>query len=115
MIRPRRVAATDPISVVALHKGHLSQEVHDALLADVDARLLQLESHWALAAERESGKGGCPSGWPAPSAPVYDSASVCRMLDLVLLLLGGVLLYFGAEWLVSGASSLALALRIPKL
>lgn len=28
---------------------------------------------------------------------------------------GGVLLYLGAEWLVSGASSLALALRIPKL
>ncbi|HNN91812.1 MAG TPA: Na+/H+ antiporter [Pseudomonadota bacterium] len=29
----------------ALRKGHLSQEVHDALLADVDARLLQLDSH----------------------------------------------------------------------
>ena len=37
------------------------------------------------------------------------------MLDLVPLLLGGVLLYFGAEWLVSGSSSLALSLRIPKL
>jgi len=31
------------------------------------------------------------------------------------LLGGGTLLYFGAEWLVGGASSLALALRIPQL
>lgn len=37
------------------------------------------------------------------------------MLDYALLLFGGVLLYFGAEWLVSGASRLALALRIPPL
>lgn len=37
------------------------------------------------------------------------------MLDLVLLLAGGVMLYFGAEWLVAGASSLALSLRVPKL
>jgi len=28
---------------------------------------------------------------------------------------GGLLLYFGAEWFVSGASSLALALRVPEL
>ncbi len=28
---------------------------------------------------------------------------------------GGVLLYFGAEWLVGGASALALALRVPRL
>ena len=37
------------------------------------------------------------------------------MLELLLLLLGGVLLYFGAEWLVAGASSLALSLRISPL
>jgi cation:H+ antiporter len=36
-------------------------------------------------------------------------------MDLVLLLVGGVGLYFGAEWLVSGASRLALSLRIPQL
>lgn len=35
--------------------------------------------------------------------------------DLITLLLGGVLLYFGGRWLVGGASSLALALRIPQL
>lgn len=35
--------------------------------------------------------------------------------DILLLLAGGLGLYFGAEWLVSGASSLALALRVPKL
>lgn len=37
------------------------------------------------------------------------------MLSWALLLGGGVLLYFGAEWLVGGASRLALALRIPQL
>lgn len=31
------------------------------------------------------------------------------------LLLGGAMLYFGAEWLVAGASRLALSLRIPQL
>jgi cation:H+ antiporter len=36
-------------------------------------------------------------------------------LAWALLLGGGVLLYFGAEWLVSGASRLALALSIPQL
>jgi cation:H+ antiporter len=36
-------------------------------------------------------------------------------LDLFLLLVGAALLYFGAEWLVSGTSALALALRIPQL
>jgi cation:H+ antiporter len=35
--------------------------------------------------------------------------------DLALLLGGGVLLYLGAEWFVGGASSLALALRVPQL
>jgi cation:H+ antiporter len=34
---------------------------------------------------------------------------------LFLLLGGGVLLYFGAQWLVGGSSSLALALRVPPL
>jgi cation:H+ antiporter len=34
---------------------------------------------------------------------------------LLHLLGGGVLLYFGAQWLVAGASALALALRIPQL
>lgn len=37
------------------------------------------------------------------------------MNDWVMLLGGGVLLYFGAEWFVGGASALALALRIPQL
>lgn len=37
------------------------------------------------------------------------------MTDVLWLLGGGVLLYVGAEWLVSGASGLALSLRIPKL
>jgi cation:H+ antiporter len=32
-----------------------------------------------------------------------------------LLAAGGLLLYFGAQWLVAGASALALALRIPQL
>jgi cation:H+ antiporter len=37
-------------------------------------------------------------------------------MTAVLMLLGGaVLLYFGAEWLVGGASRLALSLRIPQL
>jgi len=35
--------------------------------------------------------------------------------EWVLLLGGGVLLYFGAEWFVGGASTLALALRVPQL
>jgi len=37
------------------------------------------------------------------------------MSSWVQLLGGGVLLYFGAEWFVGGASALALALRIPQL
>ncbi len=37
------------------------------------------------------------------------------MADGALLLVGGVLLYFGAEWFVGGASALALALRVPQL
>lgn len=37
------------------------------------------------------------------------------MSALALLLGGGILLYFGAQWLVAGASALALALRIPQL
>jgi len=37
------------------------------------------------------------------------------MSDWLRVLAGGALLYFGAEWLVRGASSLALALRIPQL
>ncbi|MEO8182299.1 MAG: hypothetical protein ABI895_25975 [Deltaproteobacteria bacterium] len=28
---------------------------------------------------------------------------------------GGLLLFFGAEWFVAGASALALALRVPQL
>jgi cation:H+ antiporter len=36
-------------------------------------------------------------------------------MNLALLLLGGVMLYFGAEWLVGGASRLALSLRVPQL
>jgi cation:H+ antiporter len=36
-------------------------------------------------------------------------------LDLALVALGGVLLYFGAEWLVRGASTLAAALGVPPL
>jgi cation:H+ antiporter len=37
------------------------------------------------------------------------------MNDLFTLIGGGVLLYFGAEWLVGGAASLAISLRIPQL
>jgi cation:H+ antiporter len=37
------------------------------------------------------------------------------MTDVLQLVGGGVLLYFGAEWFVGGASTLALALRIPQL
>jgi cation:H+ antiporter len=37
------------------------------------------------------------------------------MVDALTLLGGAVLLYFGAEWLVGGASALALALRVPQL
>jgi cation:H+ antiporter len=37
------------------------------------------------------------------------------LYDLILLLTGLVALYFGAEWFVGGASSLALALRVPQL
>ncbi len=37
------------------------------------------------------------------------------VLDIVLLILGGAMLYFGAEWLVNGASSLALALGMRPL
>lgn len=36
-------------------------------------------------------------------------------MDVFFLLAGGVLLYFGAEWLVSGASRLALSMRVPQL
>ena len=36
-------------------------------------------------------------------------------MDALLLAVGGVALYFGAEWLVGGAASLALSLRVPKL
>ena len=36
-------------------------------------------------------------------------------MDWALLLAGGVMLYFGAEWLVGGASRLALSLKIPQL
>lgn len=37
------------------------------------------------------------------------------MSDWVGLFLGGLLLYFGAEWFVGGASALALALRVPQI
>ena len=37
------------------------------------------------------------------------------MSELARLLGGGILLYFGAEWFVGGASALALALRVPQL
>ena len=37
------------------------------------------------------------------------------MTDWMQLVGGGVLLYFGAEWFVGGASALALALRIPQI
>lgn len=36
-------------------------------------------------------------------------------MSALLLLGGGLLLYFGAQWLVAGSSALALALRIPQL
>ena len=37
------------------------------------------------------------------------------MSELARLLGGGVLLYFGSEWFVGGASALALALRVPQI
>jgi cation:H+ antiporter len=37
------------------------------------------------------------------------------MNEWAYLVAGGLLLYFGAEWFVAGASSLALALRVPQL
>ncbi len=37
------------------------------------------------------------------------------MIEALHLLGGGLLLYFGAQWLVAGSSALALALRIPQL
>ncbi len=37
------------------------------------------------------------------------------MIPFVMLMGGGLLLYWGAEWFVGGASSLALSLRIPKI
>lgn len=37
------------------------------------------------------------------------------MIDFALLIGGGVLLYFGAEWLVGGAAGLARSLRVPSL
>jgi cation:H+ antiporter len=37
------------------------------------------------------------------------------MEHFLLLLGGGLLLYFGAEWLVGGAASLALSLRVPQI
>lgn len=37
------------------------------------------------------------------------------MTEGILLLGGGLLLYFGAEWFVGGASALALALRVPQI
>jgi cation:H+ antiporter len=37
------------------------------------------------------------------------------MIDAIMLLGGGVLLYFGAEWLVGGAAGLARSLRVPAL
>lgn len=37
------------------------------------------------------------------------------MIDWAMLIGGGALLYLGAEWFVGGASSLALALRVPRL
>jgi cation:H+ antiporter len=37
------------------------------------------------------------------------------MKDALMLLVGGTMLYFGAEWLVGGASALALAMRVPQL
>jgi len=36
-------------------------------------------------------------------------------MDIIVLLVSGAMLYFGAEWLVGGASALALALRVPQL
>jgi cation:H+ antiporter len=38
-----------------------------------------------------------------------------RVNDWIQLLGGGLLLYFGAEWFVGGATALALALRVPQL
>lgn len=37
------------------------------------------------------------------------------MSDWIQLVGGGILLYFGAEWFVGGASALALALRVPQI
>lgn len=37
------------------------------------------------------------------------------MMEWIALIGGGLLLYFGAEWFVGGASSLALSLRVPQI
>jgi cation:H+ antiporter len=44
--------------------------------------------------------------------PKLDPSAVNEWMQL---LGGGILLYFGAEWFVGGASALALALRVPQL
>jgi cation:H+ antiporter len=47
--------------------------------------------------------------------PPANAVMELRMSDWLLLLGGTLLLYFGAEWFVGGASSLALALRVPQI
>jgi cation:H+ antiporter len=50
----------------------------------------------------------------SPGANCYPHWSL-TMLDWLLLAIGALLLYFGAEWFVGGASALALAMRIPQI
>jgi len=47
--------------VDSFRQGALSQEVHEKLLADIDARLLRLESD-----QGEEGGGGGSAGGPQP-------------------------------------------------
>lgn len=59
-------------------------------------------------------------GWPLGARRAWRSFAyadllAARRMDLALLTLGGLLLYAGAEWLVGGASRLALSFRVPQL
>lgn len=65
----------------------------------------------------ESVRDACRNDADVAIASSNASAEGWRSVNAVALqlVLGGVLLYFGAEWFVAGASRLALALRIPEV
>lgn len=63
-------------------------------------------------ARRRAKKAPRSQGW-AGRRPLRHSGT--RLNEWIQLSGGGLLLYFGAEWFVGGASALALALRVPQL